>query len=172
MKACVLKYFDEEASLNNKIKKNLASQKEKLDKMENNLLDMRLNESITEANYNRKLQEIQESRKELERSAENFVDISADLKEAALEVLDIAGTASHIMKTANPLQKNELLKLLLKDMMLEDKTLRYTIREPFNTLIRQGNIQNWLNTSSETLTQLKTLAPGVKRFQENLEKEI
>lgn len=168
LKSCVLKYFDEEASLNNKIKKNLSTQKEKLDKMENNLLDMRLNESISEANYNRKMAEIQEERKELERSAGNFIDISADLKEAALEVLDIAGTASYIMKTAQPQQKNELLKILFENMTLEDKTLRYTIREPFNTLIRQGNIQNWLNTKPETLNQLQNLSADVKRFKEEV----
>jgi len=115
---------------------------------------------------------IQEERKELERSTGNFIDISAEIKETAVRVLDIAGTASYIMKTARPQQKNELLKILLKNMTLEDKTLKYTIREPFNILIQQGDPQNWLNTSPETLTQLKTLAPDVKRFKENLEDKL
>lgn len=166
LKACVLKYFDEEASLNNKIKKNLASQKEKLDKMESNLLDMRLSECITEAVYNRKMQEITEERKELERSAGNFIDISADMKETAIEILNIAGSVSYIMKTADPLQKNELLKLLFENMTLDGKTLKYTVREPFRSLMQQKNLQDWLNTKSETFNQLQNLSYDVKRFKE------
>lgn len=56
---------------------------------------------------------------------EKYKDIGKDIKESIDKVLDVVGSISHIMKTADPKTKNKMLKLLISDCKLSGNKLNY-----------------------------------------------
>lgn len=59
-----------------------------------------------------------------------------------------------IFQHASPSRQNELLKMLLKDCQLNGKRLEYTLRKPFDTLIKNHNIKEWSNIAIKTIEEI------------------
>lgn len=72
------------------------------------------------------------------------------------------------MKNASPNKQNKLLKLLIKDCKLDDKVLKYTIREPFNKLIQCDNPIQWFKDATQDIDTYATISDEVARTKRDV----
>ncbi len=92
--------------------------------------------------------------KGLEDTKEKYKTIDNDTKDKIVKTFTIAGNISYIFQHASPSRQNELLKMLLKDCQLNGKRLEYTLRKPFDTLIKNHNIKEWSNIAIKTIEEI------------------
>ncbi|MBS4771138.1 MAG: hypothetical protein KHX61_01375 [Proteobacteria bacterium] len=84
---------------------------------------------------------------------EKYKDIGKDIKESIDKVLDVVGSISHIMKTADPKTKNKMLKLLISDCKLSGDKLNYTINKPFDKFISAPSPKLWTSITMNNLEE-------------------
>ena len=72
------------------------------------------------------------------------------------------------MHKASPLKKNKLLKLLIKDCTLQDKTLKYTVRAPFDKFIQCNNPTQWFKDPTQDLDTYAKIADEVKMVKQQV----
>ena len=80
---------------------------------------------------------------------EKYKDIGKDIKESIDKVLDVVGSISHIMKTA----ENKMLKLLISDCKLSGDKLNYTINKPFDKFISAPSPKLWTSITMNNLEE-------------------
>lgn len=102
----------------------------------------------------------------LETFEEKYADISNEIKETIENVLEIAANAPILMKKGSPQQKNELLRLLFENCVLEGKTLIYNLQKPFDKLIKKTDCKTWLDVNSDDFNNLEAISDDVNRFKE------
>ena len=104
--------------------------------------------------YDIKKASIDKEIKGLEDTKEKYKTIDNDTKDKIVKTFTIAGNISYIFQHASPSRQNELLKMLLKDCQLNGKRLEYTLRKPFDTLIKNHNIKEWSNIAIKTIEEI------------------
>ena len=92
--------------------------------------------------------------KGLEDTQEKYKTIDNNTKDKIVNIFTIAGNISYIFQHASPSRQNELLKMLLKDCQLNGKRLEYTLRKPFDMLVKNHNIKDWSNIAIETIEEI------------------
>lgn len=83
-------------------------------------------------------------------------------------MLDIAGNLSDIMHNASPNKQNKLLKLLIKDCILHDKKLKYTVRAPFDKFIKCDSPIQWFKHTTQDLETYAKIADEVKMVKQQV----
>ena len=101
----------------------------------------------------------------MQHTAEKYADISRDIQYTVNEVLDIAASASEIMKKATPEQKNNLLGLVLKECYLDGQKLVYTLNKPFDKLMNIENSDNWFDFDKSDVPEYDRLANQVQMYK-------
>ena len=59
-------------------------------------------------------------------------------------LLKLANVAPNLFKSSKPRLKNKLLKILLSNLILNEKRLYFTVVEPFSSLSKIPKTSNWL----------------------------
>lgn len=121
---------------------------------EDKLLDFYLEGKLTQEIYDIKKASIDKEIKGLEDTKEKYKTIDNDTKDKIVKTFTIAGNILYIFQHASPSRQNELLKMLLKDCQLNGKRLEYTLRKPFDTLIKNHNIKEWSNIAIKTIEEI------------------
>lgn len=168
LKKNVQKNMEEEAIMNANLKRNLQSELNTLVNKEDNLTDLYVSGKIKENIYNRQINAIADERTFLEESIAKYKEITKDITTTVDNLLDIAGNLSDIMHKASPLKKNKLLKLLIKDCTLQDKTLKYTVRAPFDKFIQCNNPTQWFKDPTQDLDTYAKIADEVKMVKQQV----
>ena len=83
--------------------------------------------------------------------------------------MDIAISASYIINTANPLQQNKLLNLVLKDCYLDGQKLIYSLQKPFDKLVNLQNAENWFDFDKSDTQEYELLAEQIEDYKLSLE---
>ena len=81
------------------------------------------------------------------------------------ETLDIATSVSQIMKTANPMQQNKLLRLMLEECYLDGQKLIYKLRKPFDKLVNLKNVNDWFDFDKSDIAEYENLAEKVQDYK-------
>lgn len=166
LKKNVREYLDVQSASKASVKRDLTNQIKQLKAKEARLFDFYLDGNIDKSMYETKKAELDKERQELEAFEEKYVDISNEIKETVENVLEIAANASILMKKGTPQQKNELLRLLFEDCVLEGKTLIYNLQKPFDKLIKKADYKTWLDVNSDDFSNLDAISDNVNRFKE------
>ena len=153
--------LDEETTLKLRIQKNSQARLKDLVEKEKKLLDLYIEGKLNDAIYQTKQLEISKEKEELKNQADEYVILDNQMKEAFERVIEIAGNFAVIMENASPLQKNELLHLLLEDCVLENQVLKYKIRKPFDILVSNPKDNSWLNIQPNDLPKYQDLAKEI-----------
>lgn len=171
LKSNIHNYIKEQSAAKASIKREITNKLNELKAKERRVLDFYFDGKIDKAVYESQKTEIDAERAELERTSDKYTEINHDIKQTIENVLDVAAQASKIMQHATPHQKRELLGLLLKDCVLDGKTLKYTLQKPFDKLLKRPNNMDWVDVSDASLAELNQLSNGVDVFQKNMRKE-
>lgn len=121
------------------MKRQITNEIEKLNVRERRVKDVFFDGGIDRSEWEEEKVNIEAKRKELQKTIEKYADITQEIKDTVNDVLDIAASASMIMKTSDPLQKRELLGLLLSDCYLDGQNLFIKYK---NHLINCWSVQN------------------------------
>ena len=110
---------------------------EELTKVQTNkdqLLDLRLQQEVSQETYRRKESQLLEREHELEQLLHHEAQSQAEGGDAAIQVLELSQALKQKWVTADDAIKRNLLDLLCLNFTLEGKTLVPELRRPFNLL--------------------------------------
>ena len=121
-------YKDELKRLNGRFEA-LQMQKEKL-------LDLLIQDHISQEDYDGRLLKITNEQQSIHTERESFGNADHKYHVTAKHVLELARRASELFKRANAEEKNQLLRLVLSNVQLDGKNLEFSIRKPFDTIVK------------------------------------
>lgn len=170
IKKNVRQHLDNESIVNANVKRKITNQVNTLIAKEERLLDFFLDGNIDKSVYEAKKSEIEAEKAELQRTSEKYASLGVELKDTVECIMDIAANAPLLMKVGTTRQKNELLKLLFEDCVLDGKKLIYTLRKPFEQFIKNPKSLDWLSMNPEDLKDFDVLSGDVKEFRVSMNK--
>jgi hypothetical protein len=74
-----------------------------------------------------------------------------------MSIFELASSAYAFWKNADNLRKREILEILFPNLWLDDKTLGFTLRKPFNLFLKEANHIDWLRQTGITRTKKKEI---------------
>ncbi len=101
----------------------------------NALLDMRLDMGITQEDYDNKLQELKEEQYRLNAELEAYTKADHQYHTHVGTVLDLSRRMGEIFESSEPDEKRTILGYLLQNPTVNEKTLEFTLRKPFDTVL-------------------------------------
>ena len=127
---------------------------------ESRLIDLFTEGSITQDLYTKKLTEYRQDKKKLE---ERLTDYSHLTKQGLITLKYLAGLllmSDQIWNFLNNDKKQQVLKLLCSEILLDGKNVDISIRKPILALAKIGSCQAWLGwlDSNQRMTIPKTVA--------------
>ncbi len=128
-------------------KKELARIRAEYDRIQNRidaLMDLLLDKSITKDDYDKKLQQFKDQQYRLNLEAEEHTKADHDYKLTVSRVFSISRRAGSIFQRSEPHEKRMLLNYLLQNPTVNGKTLGFTLRSPFNTVLELANCPSGL----------------------------
>ena len=99
------------------------------------LLDLRLDGSITQDEYDKKLQELKEQQYRLNIELEEHTKADHQYHIHVGTVLRLSRRLSGIFESSEPQEKRAILGYLLQNSTVEAKTLHYSLRKPFDSVL-------------------------------------
>ena len=103
------------------------------------LLELLLDGSITKPDYDKKLKSLKEKQYDLGIRLEDHTKADENYHITAATVLSLAKSALEIFESSEIEEKRSLLNYLLQNSTVDGKTPHYSLREPFNTLLKMNN---------------------------------
>ena len=165
LKKCVQKKLLEESEANAVMKRQITNELNRLEDRETVVKEAFYNRDITRDEWLQEKANIAARREELQKTAEKYSDISKEIQSTVNDVLDIATSASQIMKTANPIQQNKLLSLVLEECYLDGHRLIYKLQKPFDKLVNLKSASSWFDFQKEDIKEYENLAEKVQMYK-------
>ena len=135
-----LKKNHENQALHHKKKIREVNQKyEEAQQMIDRLLDLLLKGSITQEDYNRKLKKLKEEQYGLGVQKEELTQADESYHITIKTVLNIAKKAEKIFESSEIEEKNEFLKFLLQNRIVDGKNPLFEMKEPFLSISKASN---------------------------------
>ncbi len=100
--------------------------------MLDNLLDMRLDGSITKSEYDKKAYTLQQRRQELERQLQDYGKADDAFVDSVEALFLLASRAPKLFESSGIEQKRKLMAFIFSNLTLNGATLGYTLRKPFD----------------------------------------
>ena len=117
----------------------------------NKLLDLRLEESITPDDYDKKLEELKDNQYRLGIELEEYTKADHEYHIHVSTVLNLSRKMGDIFESSEPLEKRAILNFLLQNPTVSGKTLEFTLRKPFDTVLELAGCPNWLRGEDSNL---------------------
>ena len=149
--------LEEESHINAALKRQNTLRLEELENKKNRLLDVYLDGGLTKEEYQEEKAKVEAQKKDLESIGQKHTEITTEIKDVVEKIVEIVGNLSNIMKTADPKIQNQILKLLIKDAVLEDDKLKYEVRVPFSAFLNgdiKKDIPDYITTNLEDFNQI------------------
>ena len=124
---------------------------------ESRLIDLFTGGSITQDLYTKKLTEYRQDKKKLE---ERLTDYSHLTKQGLITLKYLAGLllmSDQIWNFLNNDKKQQVLKLLCSEILLDGKNVDISIRKPILALAKIGSCQVWLETTCRIRVNFKCI---------------
>ena len=92
-----------------------------------------------------------------------------DTKDIAEMIVELAGNGLKIFLSSKPLAKNQFLRLLVSNCVLDNKKARISLNKPFNLLLKTPSCPMWSSIiatfRAENLEYYTDLKRKIRRFQ-------
>lgn len=121
----------------------IESEIEKYERRIERIYEDYLDEKIPESLYKRKFEEYREAAKSLQNKRLNIEQVDDDYYSTVNHLLELARNAPMLFENANPEQKKGLINLVLSNLQLEGKQLRWELKKPFDTMAYCNENANW-----------------------------
>ena len=93
--------------------------------------------------YNELKAEIDLEKEKLEKDMERYLDIDNETDEILANIAEVAANIGSFLKSPIISQKKDILNLILSDSKTEGKNLCFSIRKPFDELLKTPEISKW-----------------------------
>jgi site-specific DNA recombinase len=108
------------------------------------LLDMRLDQSITKDEHDKKARELKEREAEIDARIQQHRSGDNDFRTTLEGLISVASRASEIFQRSKAGQKRQLLALVFSNLRLEGKKLEFSLRSPFDLMVNRPTYASWL----------------------------
>ncbi|MBI4086447.1 recombinase zinc beta ribbon domain-containing protein [Candidatus Kaiserbacteria bacterium] len=135
---------ESEKDYHNKQLVRVRAEYDRVQKRVNALLDMRLDQSITHADYDKKLQELKDEQYHLDIEAEEYTKADHEYHIHVGTVFNLARRMKDIFESSEIVEKRAFLNFLLQNPTVSGKNLEFTLRKPFNLIHELALNPNWL----------------------------
>lgn len=122
----------------------LEAQRARQEQRRNVLWDDRLDGIVAKEQYLGKLSEIEEEIKRIGRKIEDIDEADTEYYQTAQYILELCARAGKLFRDANSEERRTLLKLVLQNCELDQKTLVWELRKPFDAVFDCTGRQVWL----------------------------
>ena len=93
--------------------------------------------------YNELKTEIELEKEKLQKDMDRYLEIDTETDETLANIAEIAANVGKFLKSPIISQKRDLLNLILSDCKTEEKNLCFSIRKPFDKLLKTPEINKW-----------------------------
>lgn len=120
---------------------------------------------ITESEYDRYYQSFRERQSELDTQLALLQEAEDTYYLSAKYLLELAQKAHQLFEVAEIDERRQLIKLVLSNLRLEGRKLRYEAIKPFKTILDFSDCQQWLPVPSHNIDEyIKRLLAVVERL--------
>ena len=133
-----------EASFHNFHIKNLNKEYDILENRINKMYEDKLDDSITQEMYDRKLREYKEKQNKIRTEQLIHSDADEEFYVTADRIFNLAKRALEIFESSEVPEKRQLLAFLFQNLRLDGKNPLYELRSPFNLLVELATYPIWL----------------------------
>ena len=151
---------EKEAGYHDKQVARIRTENDRLEKRARVLLDMRLDQSITTADYDKKQQEIRDQQYRLNIESEEHLKADHQYHIHVATVFNLARRMKDIFESSEPMEKRAFLNFLLQNPTVDNKKLEFTLRKPFN-LIHELALNP---TGLRIVNDVRTIIQGQKGY--------
>ena len=135
---------EQEAAYHDKQLVRIRSENDRLENRLRVLLEMRLDQSITQADYDKKQQELRDQQYLLNIEAEEHLKADHQYHIHVTTVFNLARRMKDIFESSETMEKRAFLNFLLQNPVVDGKNLEFTLRKPFNYIQELAYNPNWL----------------------------
>ena len=133
----------------------IRSEYDKLKKMDNNLIDMLADTSITKDVYDKKHQEYADKLQTLEAELSMHREADYEYQTTISTVISVARRARSIFENCSePMQKRAFLKFILQNPVVNGKNLEFSMVSPFNLVLKLADSPDLLPRQGSNLRQI------------------
>jgi DNA invertase Pin-like site-specific DNA recombinase len=108
------------------------------------LLDMRLDKSITQSEYDKKARELKQRQTEIALRIERHQQGDGDYRTTLESLISLASRAVELFRRSNADQKRELIAFVFSNLRLKGKKLEFSLRSPFDLMVNRRDHTSWL----------------------------
>ena len=112
---------------------------------------------ISEELYRKKLKEYKEKQRDILIQMEEHNKADENFYLTAPKILNLANRALEIFESSEVKEKRALINLLLKNPLLSERKLLFSLRPPFYMIAKCGQNKNWL-------PNIRQLEPNCTRY--------
>lgn len=159
----------------------LRTEYDKIDKRASAMYDDKLDGSITNEMFDKKLREYKERQSELNDQLQRHTDADENFYLIANQVMSLAQRAYAIFssKETEINEKRALLNFLLQNCQLSGKNLTYTLRKPFDamfvynqSIVRASELQNMPYLSTKSTRSVDGLCANLGDLDSNQDSQL
>ena len=128
-------------------KQALASLRCEYDRIQNQLkvlLEMRISESITQDEYDKKAIELKQRQYDIDGQLKSHTKADEQFGVTVSYLLDVVSRAADLFESSKADQKRQLINLVLSNLELKGKKLHFNLKEPFNAIVAANKSKDWL----------------------------
>ncbi len=108
------------------------------------LLDLRLDQSITQDEYDRKARELKERQTEIAARIEQHQTGEGAYRTTLESLISVASRAADLFERSKTEQKRELMAFVFSNLRLRGKKLEFSLRSPFDLMVDRPDYPSWL----------------------------
>jgi DNA invertase Pin-like site-specific DNA recombinase len=108
------------------------------------LLDLRLDKSITQDDYDKKARELKARQAEIALRIEQHQKGEGDFRTTLERLISLASRAAELFERSKTEQKRRLVGFVFSNLRLRGKTLEYSLRSPFDLMVNRASYPSWL----------------------------
>jgi site-specific DNA recombinase len=108
------------------------------------LLDLRLDKSITQDEYDNKARELKQRQTEIALRTEQHQKGEGDFRTTLESLISLASRASELFERSKTEQKRQLLAFVFSNLWLKGKKLEFSLRSPFDLMVNRTSYSSWL----------------------------
>ena len=108
------------------------------------LLDMRLEKSITQNEYDKKARELKERQADIAAQIEQHQKGDGEYRTTLESLISLASRAAELFERSKTEQKRQLIAFVFSNLQLRGKKLEYSMRSPFDLMVNRQDHSSWL----------------------------
>jgi hypothetical protein len=108
------------------------------------LLDLRLDQSITQREYDTKARELKERQAEIATRLDQHKKGEGTYRTTLESLISVASRAAEIFERSKTDQKRQLIAFVFSNLRLKGKNLEFSLRSPFDLMVDRRSYASWL----------------------------